>query len=116
MERTSRSLVVEVSSSNSVYIVFLVFLLPAEGAAAVLELHLAHERLVQLLVVAVQVKCESKNFETGVCDFIGSRVETGRFQAMGQLDSSCTGPPPRLVDAVAAVHARHPGRRRAGPR
>jgi hypothetical protein len=36
--------------------------------------------------------------------FIGStRVETGRFQAMGQLDSSCTAPPLDVVPLEARL-------------
>jgi hypothetical protein len=43
------------------------------------------------LGVAVQVKFESKGLKPGY-HFIGSWVETRRFQAMGQLDSTCTAP------------------------
>jgi hypothetical protein len=42
--------------------------------------------------VAVQVEFESKLWNR-VFHFMGSRVETRRFQAMGQLDSTCTAPP-----------------------
>jgi hypothetical protein len=47
--------------------------------------------------VAVQVAFESKGLKP-VFHFTGARVETGRFQAMGQPHSSCTAP-----TAAAAV-------------
>jgi hypothetical protein len=42
--------------------------------------------------VAVQVASEKANFETGFSLHRHTRVETRRLQAMGQLDSTCTGP------------------------
>jgi hypothetical protein len=35
---------------------------------------------------------DTAHFEIG-CHFIRARVETRRFQAMGQVDSTCTAPP-----------------------
>jgi hypothetical protein len=49
----------------------------------------AHRR--RRLVVAVRVECESKALKPGY-RLIGPRVETGRFHATGQLDSTCTQP------------------------
>jgi hypothetical protein len=42
--------------------------------------------------VAVQVEFERQNLKPGYY-LIGSRFEAGSFQAMGQLDSTCTAPP-----------------------
>jgi hypothetical protein len=54
----------------------------------------------RLLHVAVQVEFEKQNLKLyqaqglkpGFIGFIGSRVETRRFQAMGQLVSTCAAP------------------------
>jgi hypothetical protein len=44
--------------------------------------------------VAVQVEFEKHNFKPlFLKHLIGSRVETRRFRAMGQLNSTCTVPP-----------------------
>jgi hypothetical protein len=43
------------------------------------------------LDVAVQVEFGKQILQPGF-DFIGSRFETRRFQAMGQLNSTCTAP------------------------
>ena len=43
--------------------------------------------------VVVQVEFEKQRLETSFSTFQASRVETGRFQAVGQqLDSTCTAP------------------------
>jgi hypothetical protein len=47
---------------------------------------------VHSLDVAVQVEFKSQTLKP-VFHFIGSRLETRRFQAMGQLDSTFTAPP-----------------------
>jgi hypothetical protein len=77
----------------------------ARGAVGELRTHVVPDELLldeaddRAHAVAARVAFESKglNFETGLSlysSFIGSRVETGRFQAMGQpVDSTCTAPP-----------------------
>jgi hypothetical protein len=62
--------------------------------------------------VAVQVvNLKKQRLETSFFHFSGSRVETRRFQATGQLDSTCTAPTkgdhavtatPIVLHAVAA--------------
>jgi hypothetical protein len=75
--------------------------------------------------VAVQVNpFESKGLKP-VTHFIVSRVETRRFQAMGQLDSTCTAPPggrarsaagaPRGASCCPGLRG-HPYRTRMMPR
>jgi hypothetical protein len=54
-------------------------------------------------VVAVQVESERKTLKPEY-HFSGSRFETGRFQAMGQLRSTCT-PPPRRGPARCPASA-----------
>jgi hypothetical protein len=50
------------------------------------------------------VEFEGKNFLNQIFYFIGSRVETRRFQAMGQLNSTaCTAPPALAVTVAFAV-------------
>jgi hypothetical protein len=53
--------------------------------------------------VAVHVASESKVLKP-VALFIGSRVETRGFQAMGQLHSTCTGAPNCLAGHHRRVH------------
>jgi hypothetical protein len=67
--------------------------------AVLLPARAAHAEVVQ--GVAVQVEFESKGLKP-VSHLIGSRVETRRFQAMGQLDSTCTAPPGRTSRGSAA--------------
>jgi hypothetical protein len=54
--------------------------------------------------VAVQVEFESKRLKPGF-HFIGSRVETRRFQAMGQLKSTCYSPTMRNTHVSMPANA-----------
>ena len=54
--------------------------------------------------VAAQVEFERQSLKPGG-HFIGSRVETGRFQAMGKLDSQLAQPPPPRSVSSGAISA-----------
>jgi hypothetical protein len=47
--------------------------------------------------VAVQVELKAQNLGNHEIKFQGSRDKTRRFQAMGQLHSTCTAPPQQVL-------------------
>ena len=53
--------------------------------------------------VVLQVAFEKSKVLKPISHLIGSRLETGWFQAMGQLDSTCTAPPRGHEDVEAEV-------------
>jgi hypothetical protein len=67
-------------------------------------------RLAKLRFVAVQVVFETKGLKPGF-HFTGSRVETRRFQAMGQLDSTRTTPPVQRPHELPALGLLQRGQR-----